>query len=391
MEDTKQGAVLKCKNCLMTGHTVYTRLPFLKKVSCFLVACIAGYFSYGFLTVVYEFLKGNITGEAKNFIPLSFILLLSLTITIFGAAYFIRDLKRHDYWFFMDTFGRMHCDTVEPQYHKGSYYWQPLGTDLHLLGAEQTIAGHQFVIPSVLIHWRVGGFTRSHGTIHFYHFTMGFWVPDGDNQMTEFILRPRNSSTWQGSSITLENLNHRNAVTVPLLSFLRFTVEHGNMFNAWLSNNGLIEGIAQLLLVNAKDKSATKNYDALGRFLLQMREEASTWPENSEYAKAMRKATDEFLLTMPDDDIKAWRCLETNEITGEPEPAPNSNSQPGQVHPGPGDCIRVSMEEINSVKASLAANPSPPPEEHPRPGDAVCFSMEQIEKMRAELPPDGKE
>ncbi len=90
----------------------------------------------------------------------------------------------------MDKFVRVHCDTVMPQYSKGNYYWQPLGNDVHLLGSGQSFSGEQFEIPSALIYWHVGGFSRSHGEIHYPdtgNLTARGWSRS-DNKITDLFL-----------------------------------------------------------------------------------------------------------------------------------------------------------------------------------------------------------
>lgn len=307
MGDAKQDVVLECKNCLKRGSTIYTRSLPTTTALCALVTS-TGFITYHMMVLIYEWLAGDITAESGSLILICCAAVLLAAITIGGAAYIIGDFKRRDYWLFMDKFGRVHCDTVSPQYHKGRYYWQPLGSDIHLLEQDQTLSSEQLVITSTLIRWRVGGFSRSRGEIYHYQFTTGQWVFDGDNRITAFILPTRNPLTWQGSSITLKNIKHRNTVTVPLLSFLRFTEEHNDKLNGWLSHNELLERVAECLRINTKNKTATKNYVALGRFLVKMRELASSWPEHSEYARAMRKETDSFLEVMPTEDVKAWRA-----------------------------------------------------------------------------------
>jgi len=186
-----------------------------------------------------------------------------------------------------------------------------------------------------------------------------------------------------------------------LRAFLKLTAAEPNLcFSASLPN--LLYDFAHLLSNASKRQTVWNDYYRMGDFVARMREMAANWPQNSDYARAMRGESDIFLATMPTEDVAEWRkraalyntdavakryILDGKGKAGNPPPAATSNSQPEEVHPGPGDCIRVSMEEINKVRASLTADPSPLPEKHPRPGDAIVFSPEQIREMRAGLPP----
>jgi len=371
----------------------------------FAILCAIAYFwDYPLCLACYDELGGNtrgITGALSFGIALTVVSVLTTGIV---AGVLIADFTRHDYWIFMDKFDREHCDTVEPNYNAGVYYWQPLGNDIPSLPPGQTLSADYFVIASCIIHWRVGGFRRSRGEII---------KRDGsgiekDLTISRLLLSPRNSRIWQNAYITVQN-QHDASVTGHLRAFLKLTAAEPNLcFSASLPN--LLYDFAHLLSNASKRQTVLNDYYRMGVFVAQMRELAAKWPQNSDYARAIRGESDIFLDTMPTEDVAEWRkraalydtdavakryIKKRTENSEVPTPAPDaepptvtptSKSQPEELHPGPGDCIRVSMEEINRVKASLAAKPGQLPEKHPGPGDAVCYSAEEVAKMKAAEP-----
>ncbi len=288
-----------CKHCLPKSKEVKTRLGFF------------GWICGVCLTVLFYFINLSLTGILSPPPPTAFIPLgiISMVACAYIIVSLIDDLRRKHYYLFLDKEGRLHCDTVAPLLFEDHYYWQ-MKSEL-LATQQETVSREDFLIASDVIHWTVGGLRRNYGHV----------METDENPVNKWSLLqiPRVNFVFgnpfnESVRITIRNEDGYEVTSSPR-DILRWTIDHPQSLHRLaraLSRLAGVENDARswhdlTKEANEKWKDMACGYNQLGQFLIQLRETASTWPQNSKYARENRLLIDGFLAEQDPVVVESWK------------------------------------------------------------------------------------